>query len=152
MDLHILPVHGHDVILGMDWLESLGKVTTDFAGKTLEFIQADRPIVLKGLRPPPRRVSLQSLSSLIPSPSMQEYYEIVLLELEVAVSTSGDDEEFPAGLPAGVSSVLEEFRPIFSLPEGMPPRWPFDHRVHLFPGTHPLMFARIGIRISRRSR
>ena len=34
VDLHILPVHGPDVILGMDWLESLGKVTTDFAGRS----------------------------------------------------------------------------------------------------------------------
>ena len=33
IDLHILLVHGHDIILGMDWLESLGKVTADFAGR-----------------------------------------------------------------------------------------------------------------------
>ena len=30
-DLHILPVHGPDVILGMDWLESLGKVPISWA-------------------------------------------------------------------------------------------------------------------------
>ena len=29
IDLHILPIHGPDVILGMEWLESLGRVTTD---------------------------------------------------------------------------------------------------------------------------
>ena len=28
VDLHILPVHGPDVILGMDWLESLGSIYT----------------------------------------------------------------------------------------------------------------------------
>lgn len=32
IDLHILPVHGPDVVLGMDWLESLGKISADFAG------------------------------------------------------------------------------------------------------------------------
>lgn len=61
VDLHILPIHGPDVILGMDWLESLGKVTADFLGKTLEFKLGGRPVTLKGILPPPRRISLQSL-------------------------------------------------------------------------------------------
>ena len=34
-DLHILDVHGPDIVLGMTWLESLGKISADFVGKTL---------------------------------------------------------------------------------------------------------------------
>ena len=37
VDLHILDHHGPDVILGMAWLESLGKISADFEKKTLEF-------------------------------------------------------------------------------------------------------------------
>lgn len=37
MDLHILPVHGPDVILGMSWLQSLRRVTSDYEVGTLEF-------------------------------------------------------------------------------------------------------------------
>ncbi|KAL1531088.1 hypothetical protein AAHA92_33807 [Salvia divinorum] len=62
IDLHILPVHGPDVILGMEWLESLGRVTTDYALKSMEFFRGDELVVLKGLAQPPRQISLASLA------------------------------------------------------------------------------------------
>ena len=138
IDLHILLVHGHDIILGMDWLESLGKVTADFAGKTLGFTKEDRPIMLKCIHPPPRRVSLQSLASLISSATTQECYEILLLDTEPSPSAPSDSDDFPGGLPEGVRSVLDSFRSVFNLPEGMPPKHPFDHLMHLLPGTRPI--------------
>ena len=72
VDLHVLPVHGPDIVLGMDWLESLGKVTADFAGKTLAFTHKDNPIVLQGIQPPLRRVNLHSLVATIPAPDTSE--------------------------------------------------------------------------------
>lgn len=45
VDLHILDIHGPDVILGMAWLKSLGKIHADFVGKTLEFQRGDKQIV-----------------------------------------------------------------------------------------------------------
>lgn len=48
IDLHILDIHGPDIILGMAWLESLGKVSADFVGKTLEFILDAQPRVIHG--------------------------------------------------------------------------------------------------------
>ncbi|XP_042035243.1 uncharacterized protein LOC121781586 [Salvia splendens] len=47
VDLHILPIHGPDVILGMDWLESLGKISANFASKTLEFVHNGQPFTLQ---------------------------------------------------------------------------------------------------------
>lgn len=41
-------------------------------------------------------------------------------------------------LPLGVAGVLESFGEVFKMPEGMPPLRPFDHRVHLLPGTPPV--------------
>lgn len=52
VDLHILTVHGPDIVLGIDWLESMGKVIADFVGKTLEFTQGEKPITLQGILPP----------------------------------------------------------------------------------------------------
>ncbi|XP_042035152.1 uncharacterized protein LOC121781486 [Salvia splendens] len=138
VDLHILPVHGPDVILGMDWLESLGKVAADFAGKTLEFKHGDRTVVLKGKLPPPRRANPQFLSSLSSSGDDVECFEILLLQPEQPDSEPESRDEFPAGLPPGVLSVLEQFRGVFGTPVGMPPFRPFDHRVHLLPGTRPV--------------
>uniref|UniRef100_A0A5K0ZCD0 Uncharacterized protein n=1 Tax=Nymphaea colorata TaxID=210225 RepID=A0A5K0ZCD0_9MAGN len=37
MDLYILPIHGVDVVLGMQWFRTLGKIQWDFATKTIMF-------------------------------------------------------------------------------------------------------------------
>lgn len=138
VDLHILPIHGPDVILGMDWLESLGKVTADFVGKTLEFTLGDKAISLKGILQPPREIGLHSLSTLFPPTAGMDYFKILLLDPEQATTGPADGEPFPADIPPGVLSVLEKFKPVFSLPNGMPPKRPIDHQVHLLPGTHPI--------------
>ena len=65
MDLHVLPVHGPDVILGMEWLESLGRVTTDFATTSIEFVKDDKLIVLSGVLRAPSMLSLNSFVSLM---------------------------------------------------------------------------------------
>ena len=48
VDLHILDIHGQDVILGMTWLESLGKISADFIGKTLEFQKDNKRVFSAG--------------------------------------------------------------------------------------------------------
>lgn len=58
IDLHILPIHGPDVILGIEWLESLGKVSVDFAGKVLEFTHMNKPVTIRGMLPPPRKITM----------------------------------------------------------------------------------------------
>lgn len=121
VDLHILPIHGPDIVLGMDWLESLGKVTADFAGKTLEFMQGGKPVVLRGILPPLCRISLHSLASWEPVFDTMEIYELLLLEPEAAPLLSAAAKEFPASLPLGVLRVLDKFRPVFNVPEGIPP-------------------------------
>ena len=136
--LYILPIHGPDIILGMDWLESLGKVTADFAGKTLEFTQGSKPVTLRGIVPPPSRVSLQSLSSLISPGGSLECYEILLLDPTPSSSPDAIQADFPQALPHGVLTVLEGFRQVFTVPEGMPPKRSYDHRVHLLPGSRPI--------------
>ncbi|XP_041999974.1 uncharacterized protein LOC121749469 [Salvia splendens] len=92
VDLHILPIHGPDVILGMDWLESLGKISANFASKTLEFIHEGRPFTLKGITVPPRRLGVQSLFTLQSSSVVSACFEIALLELE---SAANELEAFP---------------------------------------------------------
>ncbi|XP_042035404.1 uncharacterized protein LOC121781782 [Salvia splendens] len=138
VDLHILPIHGPDVILGMDWLESLGKVMADFGGKTLEFVQGGKSIVLKGILPQPRRVSLHSLLASSSSHAACEFYEVLLLDSEVSALAASTEEGFPPNLHPGVAAVLERFRQVFGVPEGLPPVRQFDHRVHLLPGAKPV--------------
>ncbi|XP_042008927.1 uncharacterized protein LOC121757445 [Salvia splendens] len=135
VDLHILPIHGPDVILGMDWLESLGRISADFSSKTLEFCHNRQPFTLRGITAPPRRLAARTLLSMHSSPDVLECFEIALLELE---SSAGEPAQFPSDLPRGVAAVLDEFGSVFRVPTGMPPVRPYDHRIHLLPGSKPV--------------
>lgn len=53
IDFHILDIHGLDVILGMAWLDSLGKVSADFVRKTLEFQTGEQSHIIRGSQHPP---------------------------------------------------------------------------------------------------
>lgn len=38
VDFHVLPIQGADVVLGVQWLKSLGPVLTDYTALTMKFI------------------------------------------------------------------------------------------------------------------
>ena len=123
----------------MAWLESLGKLSVDFVGKTLEFHQDDTMFFIQGNQPGPRQISLHSLALLACHSPAHEFYELVPLEPEdQAGMLLTADVEIPADLPEGVRAVLEEFRHVFALPEEMPPARPFDHKIHMLPNSKPV--------------
>ncbi|CAA0840152.1 Unknown protein, partial [Striga hermonthica] len=45
-DLYALPLVGPDVILGVQWLEGLGKVTTDYRTRIMEFNAGGQQVTL----------------------------------------------------------------------------------------------------------
>ena len=63
--LHILPIHGPDVVLGLSWLRSLQRVTNDYVKGTIEFVRDGLPVCLKVDPPVPHEVSLRVAASLL---------------------------------------------------------------------------------------
>nr|GMC66827.1 Transposon Ty3-G Gag-Pol polyprotein [Ipomoea batatas] len=48
VDLHVLRIVGPDVVLGVQWLQSLGSVTHDYSKMTMEFHMGSTIVTLKG--------------------------------------------------------------------------------------------------------
>nr|GEZ37776.1 hypothetical protein [Tanacetum cinerariifolium] len=48
VDLYVLPRKGPNIVLGIQWLQNLGKVTHDYSNKTMEFSWSGRDYALKG--------------------------------------------------------------------------------------------------------
>ncbi|GKB81671.1 reverse transcriptase [Tanacetum coccineum] len=48
VDLYVLPRKGPDIVLGIQWLQNLGKVTHDYSNQTMEFSWSGRDYSLKG--------------------------------------------------------------------------------------------------------
>lgn len=47
LELFVLPIHGPDIVLGLDWLRSLRRVMSDYVAGTLEFMSGSKQIALK---------------------------------------------------------------------------------------------------------
>lgn len=77
LDLHILPIHGPDVILGVAWLSSLCRVTSDYDAGTLEFQNRGRPVCLRVTPRSPRQVSARMSASIMLHQEEAQCFEIV---------------------------------------------------------------------------
>jgi len=49
IDFYVLPLGAYDMVLGVQWLSSLGPILWDFAKHTMCFTRAGRPITWHGM-------------------------------------------------------------------------------------------------------
>ena len=59
IDFHVLPICGADLVLGVQWLKTLGPVLTDYTTLTMKFMAADHLVELQG----EHEQALESISS-----------------------------------------------------------------------------------------
>nr|GEU60912.1 hypothetical protein [Tanacetum cinerariifolium] len=114
VDLLVLPIKGPDIVLGIQWLQKLGKVTHDYSTQTMEFTWLDHVYALKGddalLM---KRISLHHMHALLEFEDIYGVYELYNLDY----NAGGKDTTVPYTLP---------------------PYRSIDHRIHLFPNTKPI--------------
>jgi len=48
IDLHVLPLCGTNIVLGVQWLRSLGSILTDYTTLSMKFMHHGRAIEFKG--------------------------------------------------------------------------------------------------------
>lgn len=141
LDLFVLSLHGPDMILGMAWLHSLHRVTSDYDAGTLAFLQDGHPVTLRVAPRVPRQVSVRQFASLLLHLDAVAVFEIIPLPGvdSTAPSTSEkSDLVFPANLPQEILHVLMQHGEVFGVPSGLPPARSFDHRIHLLPNSKPV--------------
>ena len=77
MDLYLLPIEGPEVILGIQWLQSLGQVSHDYKALTMEFKWKDETVVLRGdTTPITKEVSFNQLQALLNHEELTDLYEL----------------------------------------------------------------------------
>lgn len=141
MDLCVLQLHGPDLVLGMDWLKSLGRVTSDYEEGTLEFASEGRQIRLQLTSRLHRQVSARVFSSLMLHIDHATIYEVMAVpeaDTFTEAATTGEQPSFPEMLPPTVRAVLEQYTSVFTVPSGLSPAKQFDHRIHLLPHMKPV--------------
>jgi Reverse transcriptase (RNA-dependent DNA polymerase)/Retroviral aspartyl protease len=130
--LFILDLEGSDVVLGVQWLETLGPILTDWSQLTMEFtyngnnihLQGDSSLLAQAISP-------ATLHKLIAAGGIGSSY------MCLATEPSEQNTKIPnfTTLPPKLQTTLSTFSDLFADPQGLPPSRPSDHRISLKSGT-----------------
>ncbi|XP_057444361.1 uncharacterized protein LOC130736560 [Lotus japonicus] len=140
---HIMEIQGADLVLGLEWLRTLGPTTSDYAVPYMTFQVDGAPFTLTG-EPfqPPTAASFNQLQRMLQS-------DVVTECLTVAFTpTSTDDTaqflqltnftEANQDMDPTLWDLLKEFESVFSTPQGLPPPREHDHHITLLPNSSPV--------------
>ncbi|KAA0037057.1 Ty3/gypsy retrotransposon protein [Cucumis melo var. makuwa] len=126
---------GVDMILGMQWLHSLGVTEVDWKKLMLTFHHQGRKVVIKGDPSLTKtRVSLKNLMKSWGADDQGFLVECRTIEcglLEVHEQDRGqgrEDEE-------AIATLLKQFASVFECPTALPPQRSIDHHIYLKSGT-----------------
>ncbi|XP_035551117.1 uncharacterized protein LOC118349692 [Juglans regia] len=126
---HVLTLGGCDIVLGVQWLKTLGPIQWDFTNMSMQFEIAGQQLFLQGLLS--GQVQVDAGIRMLKSSFIGQ--QGWLLQL-VAVQPKLEPTQT---LPA-VEEVVNQFQSVFEEPVGLPPPRAFDHRIILKEGTPPI--------------
>ncbi|KAK9106331.1 hypothetical protein Syun_022342 [Stephania yunnanensis] len=131
-DFHPIPMLSVDVILGMQWLISLGFTAEDWPRLVMYFHHKGRWVAIKG--EPTLHRALVSCKSIQRSlDSVMGCFLIECLSGESSPNISWDSIEVPR-----IRDLLHSFSALFDMPTSLPPARGCDHAIHLKEGTDPI--------------
>ena len=132
VDFHVLPICGADVVLGVQWLQSLGPVLTEYTSLTMKFIYAGKLIELTGEHDKNmEQISPSQLHCLVHTGNTSTYFHI---QLEPDTTTALPST---CQIPE-INQLLTKYAPLFQPSNTLPPLRPTDHAINLLPNSAPI--------------
>lgn len=139
IDLHLLPIEGPEVVLGIQWLQQLGGMYHDYAAMSMEFSWNGKRIILNGdTKTTPKLITLHQFQALITHKEIQSLYELHCLPHNSHSTTElSKSIKFPINILTLFVQLLKRFI-LFQPPMTLPPHRLIDHKIHLVPNTKPV--------------
>lgn len=129
-DMRILQLKGCDMVLGIQWLATLGPVKWDFKNLCMEFVLNNKRHVLRGgRRDEVLLVGPEKMQKMLQKQPQGAVAQICMLQ----AMTKDEEKDRPQEL----GKLLTEFADIFQEPKGLPPARTHDHCIPLKPGAEP---------------
>ena len=121
-----IPMGGDDVVLGVQWLQSLGTITFNFQELFMKFSTKGKEVELRGI---PRKPGRIINSNGMKKPLKKEQRGVIAQLCSLDVST------LKSSIYPYLQKVLDNHSKVFEIPKGLPPICDHDHAIHLIPGV-----------------
>lgn len=136
MPVYLLHISGADVILGSNWLATLGPHVADYAALTLKFFHSGRFITLQGEHgSQPILAQLHHFRRLQNTNAIEECFAIQLSEKTVPAETL---LALPTNINTEIAVLLHTYAKVFEVPKNLPPQREQDHSIPLKQGSDPV--------------
>jgi hypothetical protein len=118
-----IPMGGADVVLGIQWLQSLGIVVLNFQELFMKLSLEGKEIELRGItRKPGKVISSNGMTKLL-----KKGHQGVIAQL-----FSLDVQTSKPSIPQDLQGIIDNHSKVFEdIPKGLPPTRNHDHEIHL---------------------
>nr|XP_027126014.1 uncharacterized protein LOC113742375 [Coffea arabica] len=146
-DLLMLPVGGCELVLGMQWLTTLGDVKWNFGELRMEFMQAGHKVVLRGIKQQGLQLIRQNkMQKLLQKPEQIAEAQLCLIRVvqdptsePLSLRTiSTDISKHQVRHSVELEHLLDEYSDLFHESNNLPPERSYDHKITLKEGTAPI--------------
>ncbi|KAI9159660.1 hypothetical protein LWI28_000697 [Acer negundo] len=122
-EFFILPLEGYDVVMGTQWLRTLGPIQWDFSKLHMTFFLNDRKVTLQGLNSSENRI----INSLKMQKATKKQEGIIVQVQQIETVEKVDC----AHIPKQVQQILNKYNRVLTKPDQLPPQRTHDHRIPL---------------------
>lgn len=130
--MYAMPIGGVDIVLGAQWLATLGTVGLNLQEQFIRFYENGKKYKLEGINfPPPQIVSSNRMDKMIKKGAQAYFLH--------CYSMDGTTDDKNNGDPKELEKILKKYSTIFQEPpRGLPPPRSRDHIIELIPGSAPI--------------
>jgi hypothetical protein len=133
VDLFVLPLSGAELVLGVQWLKTLGPVLTDYEKLTMSFFREGQLIQLLGQpKPSPSEASLHQFQRLLSTHTVDTLLAFHPDQIHIVPQTT------PETANPELQKLLSDYNNLFTSPSTLPPQRPTNHRIPLQTNTNPV--------------
>lgn len=133
---YVLPIHGADLVLGVQWLQTLGAFLSDYNIPSIQFSYNGKPITISGPSSHfPAPATFSQFCRFIFTDSVASCHAISVNCVEDKPSVQGNSTELVEAnkLQPDIAQLIHQHASVFSIPKGLPPHRLQDHHIHLNP-------------------
>ncbi|GJY98359.1 RNA-directed DNA polymerase like protein, partial [Tanacetum coccineum] len=134
-DVMLLLFVGCDMILGIQWLSTLGDIKCNFKELRMEFMYKGKKMVLRGTP----KSNLEWMSGFKQNKIERQGKQLEFSSMQLCVFPIAEvilmRMEGSLELQSELQTVVEEFADVFAIPKELPPSRPCDHIIPLLEGT-----------------